>query len=155
MGRKTEPVDYGREAGREFERRYREWAEGSRGGRVALREVETSAPPRVQSPVQGGFGYAGGDVGGAEKYASDDAPFVDKGPKGYRRSDPRIHEDVCERLSDGHLDASDIEVAVQDGEVTLEGTVETKQDKRLAEDLAHGVRGVHDVHNRIALRRAH
>src|SRR5262245_30542187 len=39
--------------------------------------------------------------------------FTGKGPKGYRRSDDRVKEDVSEALSrDGDLDASEIEVNV-------------------------------------------
>lgn len=41
-----------------------------------------------------------------------------KGPKGYQRSDERIKEDVCDRLSDDdYLDASDIDVQVTGHEV--------------------------------------
>ncbi|MGE5414701.1 MAG: BON domain-containing protein [Syntrophomonadaceae bacterium] len=84
-------------------------------------------------------------------------PFSGRGPKGYRRSDDRIREDVCEALTrDGELDASDITVSVSDGEVTLEGTVTDRRSKRLAEDLAEGrgVRGVRDVHNRLRIQAA-
>lgn len=79
--------------------------------------------------------------------------FFGKGPKGYKRSDERIRDDVCDRLSEGYLDATDIEVSVKDGEVTLEGTVGQKLFKRMAEDLAEQVRGVFDVHNRIRVKR--
>jgi hypothetical protein len=81
-------------------------------------------------------------------------PYVGRGPKGYVRSDERIYEDVCERLMRfGHVDASDIEVHVSRGEVTLEGVVDDRLQKRLAEDLADGVPGVIDVHNRLRIRR--
>lgn len=81
-------------------------------------------------------------------------PHSGKGPRGYRRSDDRIHEDVCDRLaSHGRLDASRLDVQVENGEVTLEGTVEDRRQKRLAEALAEGVRGVEDVHNRLRLAR--
>lgn len=73
-----------------------------------------------------------------------------KGPKGYRRSDERIRESVSEALErDGDLDASEIEVSVEQGEVTLEGSVPNRWSKRLAEDLVHRERGVRDVHNRL------
>jgi osmotically-inducible protein OsmY len=75
---------------------------------------------------------------------------VGRGPKGYRRSDERIHEDVCDCLTDHpEVDASEIEVEVHHGEVTLAGTVESRYAKRLAEDIAEAVSGVHDVHNRL------
>jgi hypothetical protein len=72
-----------------------------------------------------------------------------KAPKGYQRSDERLREDICERLMESPLDASEVEVKVQDGEVTLEGTVRSRNEKRAIEDVAGSVRGVHDVHNRI------
>jgi hypothetical protein len=73
-----------------------------------------------------------------------------RGPRNYRRSDERIREDVCNRLTEaGHVDAGDIGVRVENGEVTLEGTVDSRREKRLAEDLAAEVRGVRDVENRL------
>ena len=73
-----------------------------------------------------------------------------KGPKGYQRSDDRIREDVSEALSrHGDVDASEIEVNVQNGEVTLTGTVQDRQQKRLAEDVVADLSGVKDVHNQI------
>lgn len=77
-----------------------------------------------------------------------------RGPKGYRRSDERIREDVSDRLTDdGWLDASAIEVAVKDGEVTLSGTVHARDDKRRAELLAESVSGVDNVQNNLRLDR--
>lgn len=77
-----------------------------------------------------------------------------KGPKGYRRSDQRIHEDICEELTHhDELDASGIEVEVKDGIVTLSGVVDGRKEKRLAEDLIHDLRGVEDVQNRLTVRK--
>jgi osmotically-inducible protein OsmY len=74
--------------------------------------------------------------------------FRGRGPKGYRRSDERIREDVCELLTDDpRVDASNIDVSVGSGEVTLSGIVLTREEKRLAEDLAEYVSGVWDVQN--------
>jgi hypothetical protein len=73
-----------------------------------------------------------------------------RGPRNYKRNDSRIEEDVCERLTEnGSLDATDIEVTVQNGEVTLKGNVENRQAKRLAEEIAEAVSGVKDVTNQI------
>jgi osmotically-inducible protein OsmY len=78
-----------------------------------------------------------------------------RGPKGYRRSDDRIHEDVCERLTeDPFIDASNIEVAVTEGEVTLNGTVSSRGLKRRAEDLAEMAAGVAHVQNNLRVQGA-
>jgi osmotically-inducible protein OsmY len=79
---------------------------------------------------------------------------VGRGPKGYRRSDERIREDVNDRLTDhAYLDATEIEVSVSDGIVTLSGSAESRSAKRLAEDLAESVSGVRDVNNNIRVSR--
>jgi osmotically-inducible protein OsmY len=73
-----------------------------------------------------------------------------KGPKGYQRSDERIREDVSDRLSDDdRVDASDIEIDVNNCEVVLKGSVNTRDEKRRAEDLAESVSGVKNVENRL------
>jgi osmotically-inducible protein OsmY len=75
-------------------------------------------------------------------------PHRGKGPVGYQRTDERIREMVCESLADDdQLDASHIEVAVSQGEVTLSGTVDDRRAKRDAEDCACSVSGVRDVQN--------
>ena len=77
-----------------------------------------------------------------------------RGPKGYVRADERIREDVCERLSwNDEVDATDISVRVENGEVSLEGSVETRHMKRLAEDIADSVSGVRDVHNTLRVQK--
>ena len=71
-----------------------------------------------------------------------------RGPRSYRRTDTRILEDVSDRLADDpHLDASGIEVAVAEGEVTLSGTVDSRAARRHAEDLVASVPGVRQVMN--------
>lgn len=77
-----------------------------------------------------------------------------KGPKGYRRSDDRIREDVSDRLADDHwLDASAIEVSVANCDVTLTGTVKSRDDKRRAEAMAETVSGVDHVQNNLRVER--
>jgi|GEM_PF-1614467 len=76
-----------------------------------------------------------------------------KGPKGYTRSDARIQEDLHGRLTeDDHLDASDMEVSVENGVVILSGTVENRFAKRHAEDVAEMVSGVKNVENRLRIK---
>lgn len=78
--------------------------------------------------------------------------FTGRGPKNWTRSDARIHDDVCERLAHHRdVDATEILVKVEGGEVTLTGTVVTRFMKYAAEDAAAEVMGVHDVHNRLRI----
>ncbi|MFL6548637.1 MAG: BON domain-containing protein [Povalibacter sp.] len=76
--------------------------------------------------------------------------YRNRGPKGYRRPDDRIREDACELLTDDlFVDATDIDVQVSEAEITLDGTVHSRYEKRRAEDLVERIRGVSDVHNRL------
>jgi osmotically-inducible protein OsmY len=79
--------------------------------------------------------------------------FAGRGPKGYTRSDERILEDINQRLTDHpDVDASEIDVQVTAGEVTLSGTVDHRHAKRIAEDLAEDVRGSREVHNHLRVK---
>lgn len=73
-----------------------------------------------------------------------------RGPRNYQRSDDRIREDISERLTDDPLiDASEIEITVQNREVTLGGNVRDRNEKRRAEDIAEAVSGVSHVQNNL------
>jgi osmotically-inducible protein OsmY len=77
-----------------------------------------------------------------------------KGPRDYRRSDDRIMEDACDRLSDdSFVDASNIEVKVNASEVILSGTVESREAKRRAEDIVESISGVANVQNHLRVAR--
>jgi hypothetical protein len=114
--------------------------------------------------AQGSSGYSptgfGRDRFGSERdqgFRSRDfgGGFAGRGPKGYKRTDERVHEDVCDRLSqDDEVDASDISVRVENGEVTLEGSTETRRQKHRAEEIAADVAGVSDVHNNVRVRKS-
>jgi hypothetical protein len=79
--------------------------------------------------------------------------YAGRGPRGWHRSDERILEDVNERLTDHpDIDATDIEVAVKNGEVTLTGLVESRPVKRMAEDVAESASGVREIHNQLRIR---
>lgn len=109
-----------------------------------------------QSYGQGGYGqegyYGQGSYGPGVRYTSAIivGRFTGRGPKGYRRADDRIREDVNEELTrHPDIDASEVDVKVENGEVTLTGKVEDRHQKRLAEDLAERCSGVTDVHNQL------
>jgi len=80
--------------------------------------------------------------------------YAGRGPRGYRRSDERIREDINDHLTeDWYVDASDVEVTVNNGLVTLTGRVDSRDDKRRAEDIAESVSGVMDVSNQLRVER--
>jgi hypothetical protein len=95
-------------------------------------------------------GYAetqGHSASGAESYRG-------LGPKGYRRADAHIQDEVCERLTDDErVDARDVVVATKNGVVTLDGSVPRRWMKYCAEDVAEHCSGVTDVVNRLTVRR--
>lgn len=134
LGRLEEGID--RAFGNDWDRqeRYR----GMRDMRGDMRDRDDDHPS-LWDRVKGAF--TGGSLSG-------------KGPKNWARSDERIREDVCECLTyHPNIDASEIDVTVKDGEVTLVGAVGDRGSKRLAEDIVEDVRGVRDVHNQLRVLR--
>jgi hypothetical protein len=104
-----------------------------------------SSPRRDDSGIY--YSPYGGPEGPSDR-------FIGRGPKGYQRSNERIREDVCDRLADDPMvDASDIEVAVTDGEVTLSGNARAREEKRRAEEIIDGISGVREVHNQLRVSR--
>ena len=128
-----------------------------------------------------GGGYAGGgynDYGSRGRYGRDERGFFDKagdeiaswfgdddaarrremdhrgrGPSNYSRTDERVLEDVCDELTeDWGVDARNIQVTVDKGEVTLDGTVDSRRSKRRAEDVAHDISGVNHVQNNLRVK---
>lgn len=77
------------------------------------------------------------------------------GPKDYVRSDERIRDDANDKLTDDwRVDASNITVSVKDGEVTLNGTVASREAKRRAEDVVDDISGVKHVQNNLRVQAA-
>jgi hypothetical protein len=95
--------------------------------------------------------------GGSEARAYDDRDRGGQrglGPQGYRRSDDRISEDANERLTDDSwLDASAIAVSVSGGEVTLSGTVGSREAKHRAERIVEDISGVNHVQNNLRIQK--
>ena len=122
-------------------------------------ERDRYAPPSPW-PAAGSThgGYGGNGHGGPSRHwqggAREHEDYTGRGPRDYRRSDERIREEVSDRLTDDYrVDASDIAVEVKDGEVTLTGTVATREQKRRAEDLVEATSGVRDVTNSLRVQR--
>jgi len=76
-----------------------------------------------------------------------------KGPKGYTRSDDRLKEVICEKLSDDPMiDASEISVEVTSQVVKLTGTVDDRATKYEVEELIERCGGVKDIDNQLRVR---
>lgn len=117
-------------------------------GRDLERFTDLPDPSRgIRSEGPGGFFWEGLGFGTPSDLRG-------RGPKGYRRSDARIADEVCERLTvDSHVDATHVEVTVRDGVVYLRGKVADRAQKRRAEWIAEQARGVFDVMNELELMR--
>lgn len=77
------------------------------------------------------------------------------GPAGYTRSDERILEDACDELTDDWgVDARQIQVSVTGGDVTLEGTVPSREQKRRAEECVEDISGVKNVQNNLRVQQS-
>jgi hypothetical protein len=137
---------YGSEGGPEENAYYEDLDEGSAYGHGQAYEGSTGNP---------GYSLDAGFTTGASPGGLARGEFYGRGPRGYTRSDERIREDVCDRLSaHGRIDASEIEVTVEAGEVTLEGHVPSRPMKHQIENVADSVLGVKDIHNRLRIGRA-
>lgn len=80
--------------------------------------------------------------------------FVGYGPRGYKRSDDRIYEEVCDTLMrSADVDATNIGVKVESGIVTLSGKVSSRNMKKIAERIIDDLPGVQDVRNELNVMR--
>ena len=118
---------------------------GSQSGEWSTERQSNVQPGRIGTQWQAGAQYGTNEA--------QQGPHRGKGPKGYHRSDERIKEDINDRLTDDpQLDASQIEVNVANAEVKLTGTVENREAKRRAEDLADAISGVSNVENSLRVK---
>jgi osmotically-inducible protein OsmY len=157
-------TDYGRTTSRFYGRSGYEYGRedydrdddrGEHGGRAYAERDGRNWLDRAADGVRSWFG---GDDDGPEGRGRGDkmhthggraeGKFRGRGPRNYRRSDERVREELCDRLTDNEwLDASDVEVNVVAGEAILTGTVDSRYAKRLAETIAESVSGVTNVQN--------
>lgn len=81
--------------------------------------------------------------------------YQGRGPKGWKRSDERIKDEVCSALKHSlEVDASELEVDVKDHCVYMKGSLPTKGMRIVAEDLVGSVPGVEDVFTQIKIKKA-
>lgn len=112
------------------------WRRGEYGSRLYGNVQGATTPTEAPAVRRPGAGRAGR-----------------RGPKGYVRSDERLRDDICERLSnEAWIDLSEVEVHVNDGHVRLEGEVPDRFSKHAIEDIADFAWGVKEIENRIRIR---
>ena len=121
------------------------------GGRSGYRD-----DTRYDNQDRGMFERAGDEI--ASWFGDEDAArrreqdHRGRGPSNYTRSNERLLEHACERLTeDRGVDARNINVTCENNEVTLDGTVNTRWEKRRAEDIVHDISGVNHVQNNLRL----
>jgi hypothetical protein len=143
-GRDDDAEEYFR-AAREQRDDFLRWEAHSPGAEIEHRDGPGGGSHRWTPRERGGYW---------RQYEGERAPYAGRGPKNYQRSDDRIREEICDCMTDDpRLDASEIVVQVASGEVTISGTVTSRDQKRRAEDVAERVSGVKDVTNQLRVSR--
>lgn len=72
--------------------------------------------------------------------------YSGRGPKNHHRSDDSLREEISEQLMRSpDIDASELEVEVKGGDVTISGNIPTRQMKHWTEDLVEDIRGVKNL----------
>jgi hypothetical protein len=106
-------------------------------------------------PFTGMLGYGAAGTYGYGALGADRSlgRYSGRGPRRYRRSDERVHDDVHERLTlHPDIDASEVDVEVRDGTVIVRGIVPDRGQKHLIEDVIENVLGVLDIDNALKVR---
>jgi osmotically-inducible protein OsmY len=133
------------------------WGATGYAGQGAWSEDEDWLPEneRALSGEYASYGRStyGAQSGYGRDYGAASQDYRGRGPKGYTRSDDRLKEMICERLTDDpRIDASDVTVEVNQGIVRLTGAVGERRTKYQIEDLIERCGGVQDVDNQLRIR---
>ena len=79
---------------------------------------------------------------------------IDQTPLGNNRPDERIKEEVRKLLNwSKQIDATEMQVDVRDGVVTLSGNVNSRDEKHTAEKMTENVLGVLDIDNQLNIKK--
>lgn len=148
---------YGMTDGDNYDDRYRRRGSGTSNpsfGRGYGPDYGRGRSSGRASGDRGFFARAGDEIaswfGDEEAAQRREQDYRGHGPSDYTRSDERIREDVNDRLTDDpRLNARQISVTVSNGEVTLSGTVDSRDAKRRAEDTIDHISGVKHVQNNL------
>jgi hypothetical protein len=143
-----DPMDYSAVGGPENQRAYGRTRSDTGSFPWGREQGAADRDPYGQAQERGGYlKLHGPDYG---RGTDTDRSHRGHGPRDFRRADDRVYADVCEALTDASdVDATHIEVKVTDGEVTLTGTVTSREHKRRAADVADRIPGVRDIHNQL------
>jgi osmotically-inducible protein OsmY len=99
-------------------------------------------------------GMRSSDYSHSNDHDHDKRNFSGIGPKGYKRKDESVKDEASELLCwSPEVDASEIELNVQNGVISLSGFVDSRHAKRLAEDLLEKIIGVKDIDNRLIIKK--
>jgi hypothetical protein len=135
---------------------YGQYGQGSQFGQNRNTGYSDMSSSGYGSGMSGGYGQGMrgyGMQGGGTERGDSTRGFRGLGPKGYRRSDERLQEDICERLTDDPMiDASDVTVQVAGGVVTLEGSVSDRRLKHRIEDMVEQCGGVGEIRNNLSVK---
>lgn len=89
-----------------------------------------------------------------EEYHETYADYSGIGPKSYQRSDESLLEHISEALTwSPEVDASEITIAVKNGDVILSGTVPEREMIYLVDELMEEIHGIKNIDNHIKLER--
>jgi osmotically-inducible protein OsmY len=108
---------------------------------------------------QEGLGNPGENTWGEEQFRAERREEqgrrqTNSGPRSRRKPDESLRQEIQEILiADPELEATDIEVEVEGGAVTLRGVVGDSDARLLAEELVESLAGVREVHNRLRVER--
>ena len=138
----------GGESGERWGRSGSEWA----GGMAATGFGPTGYGSSRGSSAYGGSSMYGGYGSETGFQSGQRRTGKRRMPKGYTRSDERIREDICDRLSEADVECEEVTVTVRSGEVTLAGRAPSGDARREIEQIAENVSGVQDVTNQIRTR---
>jgi osmotically-inducible protein OsmY len=126
--------------------RYGDWQRHSSGATSGARGQE-------------GLGFPGERTWGEEQFRAERneeqrRQQTGRVKRGHRRPDETLAQEIREILThDPELNATEIEVEVEGGAVTLTGVVDGSDAKLLAEELVETLAGVREVHNRLRVAR--
>ncbi len=130
-----------------------DWNRSSNQGNYGNRDQDRSWWDRTTDKISSWFGDDDWNSNTQRQHMS--GPHRGKGPRGYQRSADRIRDDIHDRLHDDpYIDASEVEVEINQNEVILKGYVDSREAKRRAEDLVESISGVQHVENRLRVGRS-